>query len=267
MCLRTSPWRRSWSPTARSGSPSGPTGTGRFDPRWLAQYGAVGTATPDDRTEAAKRLWTAGDISAGPAAGRWPRYLASRSHRRECLHALLSTGFVLLHDVPATGLVLTSPPAWASSARQITAACSTSASRPPRTTWRIPAAITPHTDNPYRDPVPTVQLLHCLVAAADGGGETRPAPTVSWRHAPCAPSSPAAFSLPGQHPRGSSPTRRDRRTPRHPPGHRPGPARPGPRDPVQPPLAPSRSGCPPREAGPFYAAYRAFAEHAQPPRS
>jgi hypothetical protein len=30
-------------------------------------------------------------------------------------------------------------------------------------------AILPHTDNPYRDPVPTVQLLHCLSTADDGG--------------------------------------------------------------------------------------------------
>ena len=30
-------------------------------------------------------------------------------------------------------------------------------------------AIRPHTDNPYRDPVPTVQLLHCLRTADDGG--------------------------------------------------------------------------------------------------
>ena len=29
--------------------------------------------------------------------------------------------------------------------------------------------ILPHTDNPYRDPVPTVQLLHCLRAAGEGG--------------------------------------------------------------------------------------------------
>ena len=35
---------------------------------------------------------------------------------------------------------------------------------------RLPIA--PHTDNPYRDPVPTVQLLHCLHAAADGGGDS-----------------------------------------------------------------------------------------------
>jgi gamma-butyrobetaine dioxygenase len=30
-------------------------------------------------------------------------------------------------------------------------------------------AISPHTDNPYRDPVPTLQLLHCLSNAAAGG--------------------------------------------------------------------------------------------------
>jgi predicted HD phosphohydrolase len=29
--------------------------------------------------------------------------------------------------------------------------------------------IRPHTDNPYRDPAPTVQLLHCLRAAGQGG--------------------------------------------------------------------------------------------------
>src|SRR5262249_37862673 len=26
-----------------------------------------------------------------------------------------------------------------------------------------------HTDNPYRDPVPTLQLLHCLIASGEGG--------------------------------------------------------------------------------------------------
>jgi len=30
-------------------------------------------------------------------------------------------------------------------------------------------AIAPHTDNPYRDPVPTLQLLHCLETNVDGG--------------------------------------------------------------------------------------------------
>eukprot|EP00931_Biecheleriopsis_adriatica_P012637 TRINITY_DN11383_c0_g1_i3.p1 TRINITY_DN11383_c0_g1~~TRINITY_DN11383_c0_g1_i3.p1 ORF type:complete len:423 (-),score=73.83 TRINITY_DN11383_c0_g1_i3:164-1432(-) len=34
------------------------------------------------------------------------------------------------------------------------------------------ASITQHTDNPYRDPVPGVQLLHCLKQAGGPGGET-----------------------------------------------------------------------------------------------
>jgi gamma-butyrobetaine dioxygenase len=29
-----------------------------------------------------------------------------------------------------------------------------------------------HTDNPYRDPVPTLQLLHCLASSAEGGDST-----------------------------------------------------------------------------------------------
>ncbi len=32
-----------------------------------------------------------------------------------------------------------------------------------------PLGLPAHTDNPYREPCPTVQLLHCLVTAADGG--------------------------------------------------------------------------------------------------
>jgi gamma-butyrobetaine dioxygenase len=30
-------------------------------------------------------------------------------------------------------------------------------------------ALEPHTDNPYRDPVPTLQLLHCIRSAGEGG--------------------------------------------------------------------------------------------------
>lgn len=33
-------------------------------------------------------------------------------------------------------------------------------------------ALQVHTDNPYRDPVPTLQLLHCLASDADGGAST-----------------------------------------------------------------------------------------------
>ena len=35
-----------------------------------------------------------------------------------------------------------------------------------------PVAIGPHTDNPYRDPVPGIQLLHCLINETSGGLST-----------------------------------------------------------------------------------------------
>jgi gamma-butyrobetaine dioxygenase len=143
-----------------------------FGTQWLAQYGPFGSAdAPDDRSEAAKRLWTAGDISADRPSGRWPRYLASRSHRRECLHGLFSIGFVLLRDVPTEpGLVL-------DVAASMGCVRETNYGRlfdvrveaTPDNLAYTGLPITPHTDNPYRDPVPTVQLLHCLVSAADGG--------------------------------------------------------------------------------------------------
>ena len=35
-----------------------------------------------------------------------------------------------------------------------------------------PLGLGPHTDNPYRDPVPSLQLLHCLSSSASGGENT-----------------------------------------------------------------------------------------------
>ena len=35
-----------------------------------------------------------------------------------------------------------------------------------------PLGLGPHTDNPYRDPVPSLQLLHCLSSSAEGGEST-----------------------------------------------------------------------------------------------
>jgi gamma-butyrobetaine dioxygenase len=55
---------------------------------------------------------------------------------------VLRRGFVLLRDVPPRDGMVT----------------------------RV-AETLPHTDNPYRDPVPTLQLLHCL-RVADEGGDT-----------------------------------------------------------------------------------------------
>jgi gamma-butyrobetaine dioxygenase len=143
-----------------------------FDRDWLARHaGPARGEPPDPRTEDAKRLWSAADLGGEPPRGSWPRYLAQASYRRACQSAVLREGLLLLSDVPTDpGAVL----AVAASlgyvretnyGRLFDVRAESSPSNLAFTRLPIP----PHTDNPYRDPVPTVQLLHCLRNAADGG--------------------------------------------------------------------------------------------------
>jgi gamma-butyrobetaine dioxygenase len=147
---------------------------------WLARYGdpagEAGTAggRDDDRTEDAKHLWAAADLGGELPQGWWPRYLADPEHRHSCLSAVLTQGVVVLHDVPCE------PGAVLAAAKSLGYVRETNYGRlfevraepaPANLAFtRLPIA--PHTDNPYRDPVPTVQLLHCLRGAAGGGDST-----------------------------------------------------------------------------------------------
>jgi gamma-butyrobetaine dioxygenase len=154
-----------------------------FAADWLARYGdpggeagtGPGSRPPDDdRTEDAKRLWAAADLGGGIPQGWWPRYLADPEHRSACLSAVLTHGVVVLHDVPGE------PGAVLAVARSLGYVRETNYGRlfdvraePAAANLaftRLPIA--PHTDNPYRDPVPTIQLLQCLHAAAGGGDST-----------------------------------------------------------------------------------------------
>ena len=146
-----------------------------FAAGWLARYGDRGPdGQDDDRTEDAKCLWAAADLGGGIPQGWWPRYLTDPEHRSACLSAVLTHGVVVLHEVPRE------PGAVLAVARSLGYVRETNYGRlfdvraePAAANLaftRLPIA--PHTDNPYRDPVPTVQLLHCLHAAADGGGDS-----------------------------------------------------------------------------------------------
>jgi len=154
---------------ARYGEPPGPDGAGS-----RGRGGAAPSGGDDDRTEDAKRLWAAADLGGELPQGWWPRYLADPAHRRSCLSAVLTHGVVILHDVPSV------PGAVLAVAKSLGYVRETNYGRlfevraeptPANLAFtRLPIAS--HTDNPYRDPVPTVQLLHCLYAAADGGDST-----------------------------------------------------------------------------------------------
>jgi gamma-butyrobetaine dioxygenase len=129
---------------------------------------------PDPRTEDGKRLWRAADLAGADLPGAaWASYLADDAVRAACLDAVATRGFALLTGVPAEpGTVLRV-------AETFGYVRETNYGRlfdvrvvaDPANLAFTSRAIPPHTDNPYRDPVPTLQLLHCL-RDADLGGDT-----------------------------------------------------------------------------------------------
>jgi len=135
---------------------------------WLAAALAPATA---DRTEDAKRLWMAADFSGGAPPSSWGRYVADAEFRASCLAALLADGFVLMRDVPAEPRMVLEVAASMGFVRETNYGrlFDVRAKVDPANLAFTALAIAPHTDNPYRDPVPTVQLLHCLASAAEGG--------------------------------------------------------------------------------------------------
>jgi gamma-butyrobetaine dioxygenase len=135
---------------------------------WLT---AALAPVPAGRTEDTKRIWVAADFDAGPPQGRWDHYLADAHHRAACLTALLDDGFVLLRGVPPRPGMVLEAAASMGFVRETNYGklFDVQAKVDPDNLAFTALTITPHTDNPYRDPVPTVQLLHCLASAAEGG--------------------------------------------------------------------------------------------------
>jgi len=155
-----------------------------FPRSWLAAHAPRGGGYSDnskkrggdsgDRVEDAKDLWLAADL--GPETGRfpaadWQRYLGEPAERVRTLQAVLRLGFVLLRKVPPEpGMVLDVASSFGFVRETNYGRLFDVRVEPaPGNLAFTSGAIRPHTDNPYRDPVPTVQLLHCLRAAGQGG--------------------------------------------------------------------------------------------------
>lgn len=125
----------------------------------------------DQRTEADKQLWRAADLARHLPEADWSDYQTNPSVQAASLEYVLRLGFVLLHGVPTTpGAVLQVVETFGfvretNYGRLFDVRVEVS----PNNLAFTNLPITPHTDNPYRDPVPTLQLLHCLTSAAEGG--------------------------------------------------------------------------------------------------
>lgn len=148
---------------------------GVFTVEWSDQHTSryplgflTGEPGDDGRTELGKSLWAAADFAGGLPEESWSDYLTDPAGT---LRAVRRLGFALLCEVPVAE-------------RQVLAVAR-SFGHVRETNYgelfdvRVEAdannlaftnvAIAPHTDNPYRDPVPTLQLLHCLRNEAEGG--------------------------------------------------------------------------------------------------
>lgn len=116
--------------------------------------------------------WVAAD---GPGTlFDWPMVQGSDDHALACLHQFLSRGFVILTNTP------TERDSILAVARRFGFVRETNFgsyfevySRPASNDLAYRAVpLAPHTDNPYRNPVPGIQLLHCLVNETSGGLST-----------------------------------------------------------------------------------------------
>jgi gamma-butyrobetaine dioxygenase len=144
-----------------------------FSRAWLAGHALDHHDDSGGRTEDGKQLWVPAGLDAVPETS-WPRYLAK--DRAAALAAVLRLGFVLVHDVPAEpGMVLEVAASFGFVRETNYGRLFDVRVEPaPGNLAFTSRAIALHTDNPYRDPVPTLQLLHCLRTAAKekGDGET-----------------------------------------------------------------------------------------------
>mgnify|MGYP006284343935 CR=1 FL=1 len=116
--------------------------------------------------------WTA-DLDLATVRVDWRR-LGDPAQLRRAVGTFLSHGFIVLHDVP------TQPEEILRVARTFGNLRETnfgqyfevySRQQSNDLAYR-PVALGPHTDNPYREPVPGIQLLHCLVNETTGGLST-----------------------------------------------------------------------------------------------
>ncbi|WUH92865.1 TauD/TfdA family dioxygenase [Streptomyces sp. NBC_00433] len=143
----------------------------RYPARWLHANRPGPACSSDHRTEAGKELWRAADLAGRIPAADWDTYEAAPAERARVLAAVQRLGFALLHGVPRRdGQVLAVAGTFGFVRETNYGRLFDVRVEPdPNNLAFTSARITPHTDNPYRDPVPTVQLLHCLENAAEGG--------------------------------------------------------------------------------------------------
>ena len=193
-----SPWLSGLAGVPERSAAPGPAATGSPAAEPAAGRGELAGEDADPRTEDGKRLWLAADLTAAPPSpapgpvtpptgaattpaggpgsvpfplADWDAYLADDTVRTACLDAVARLGFALLRGVPVTPGTVLRVAGTFGFVRETNYGklFDVRVVADPANLAFTSRAIAPHTDNPYRDPVPTLQLLHCLRDASLGG--------------------------------------------------------------------------------------------------
>jgi gamma-butyrobetaine dioxygenase len=140
----------------------------RYTATWLREH----AFTPEGRkARKPRRIPWGGGIANDLPRGEWPEIRRSPAAEREYLRRYAEYGFGLLDNVPTeSGMVVEVGNHFGHVRVTNYGAYFDVRSVPDPTNLAYTAvALGVHTDNPYRDPEPGVQLLHCLESDAPGG--------------------------------------------------------------------------------------------------
>jgi gamma-butyrobetaine hydroxylase len=125
----------------------------------------------DDRSERQKKLWQKDTFEAGLPFVDFESMCNDESGKLDMLRLIRDVGFVVLENVPTKEGQVLKVISELGYTRETNygALFEVRTEVNPNNLAYTNMGLGSHTDNPYRDPVPTVQLLHCLESSTEGG--------------------------------------------------------------------------------------------------
>ena len=139
-----------------------------FDPSWLREHALDAVSRAARRR--ATQLWS-GALAESLPAETYDSITSDSTALARWLGYVDRLGFALLHGVPARPGMVCEVVGLFGYVRETNYGrlFDVKSLEQPHNLAFTAMALGNHTDNPYRDPVPQLQLLHCLEAAGDGG--------------------------------------------------------------------------------------------------
>ena len=142
-----------------------------FSQNWLSKNCYDLNLHFDDRSERQKKLWQKDTFEAGLPFVDFESICNDVSSKLDMLRLIRDVGFVVLENVPTKEGQVLKVISELGYTRETNygALFEVRTEVNPNNLAYTNMGLGSHTDNPYRDPVPTVQLLHCLESSIEGG--------------------------------------------------------------------------------------------------